>query len=524
MKMLKKLPMGTQSFETLRKFNEIYIDKTDLIYQLASSRGKVFLARPRRFGKSLLVSTFASLFEHGLRDFRGLAIEKVWKDSTYNVIQLDFSTIANFNSVERFDEGFKAMLAVRFGDLGFQPSGDDVRFMAEFSNWLSKQDGGSLVLLIDEYDSPLTQVLNDEKLFLGIQSILKEFFNILKFSEGVFRFLFLTGVTRFSNTSIFSGFNNLLDISLEPKYGTLVGYTESEIGHYFCDYLDNAAQTLGISFDALMGQMREYYDGFSFDRECSTHVYCPWSVLNFLGSSRFKFENYWFQSGGQPGVLMNYLAQRKLEEPLDFLKTIPMSSKKLFSSAPYHKLDVNVLLHQTGYLTIRSTNAAGNFLLGYPNREVEASMAQLYAQAMVDDADFESDDILNYMLEGDVEDTVRFVNKVFNSLDYQRYPVRDEASFRGTLQILMIGLSLRPHVEVHTARGRSDMEVEAGDYYWVFEFKFAKLGGDSKALCREALEQIRQKDYGNTLHGKKLIRVGMVFDEEQRQITDWQTL
>ena len=253
-------------------------------------------------------------------------------------------------------------------------------------------------------------------------------------------------------------------------------------------------------------------------------MYCPWSVLNFLGSSRFKFENYWFQSGGQPGVLMNYLAQRKLEEPLDFLKTIPMSSKKLFSSAPYHKLDVNVLLHQTGYLTIRSTNAAGNFLLGYPNREVEASMAQLYAQAMVDDADFESDDILNYMLEGDVEDTVRFVNKVFNSLDYQRYPVRDEASFRGTLQILMIGLSLRPHVEVHTARGRSDMEVEAGDYYWVFEFKFAKLGGDSKALCREALEQIRQKDYGNTLHGKKLIRVGMVFDEEQRQITDWQTL
>ena len=322
MKMLKKLPMGTQSFETLRKFNEIYIDKTDLIYQLASSRGKVFLARPRRFGKSLLVSTFASLFEHGLRDFRGLAIEKVWKDSTYNVIQLDFSTIANFNSVERFDERFKAMLAVRFGDLGFQPSGDDVRFMAEFSNWLSKQDGGSLVLLIDEYDSPLTQVLNDEKLFLGIQSILKEFFNILKFSEGVFRVLFLTGVTRFSNTSIFSGFNNLLDISLEPKYGTLVGYTESEIGHYFCDYLENAAQTLGISFNTLMGQMREYYDGFSFDRECSTHVYCPWSVLNFLGSSRFKFENYWFQSGGQPGVLMNYLAQLK-DSQLSELRIAP---------------------------------------------------------------------------------------------------------------------------------------------------------------------------------------------------------
>ena len=276
------LPYGTQSFSALRDGEQIYVDKTAMIYELARGRNKVFLARPRRFGKSLLVSTFASLLAHGLRDFQGLAIEKLWKDKTYHVIQLDFSNISNFDTPDRFESRFRSMLAVRFAPLGFEPSGDADRFMEEFSAWLSLQANASLVLLIDEYDAPLTQVLRNKTLFDGVQKVLREFFNILKTNEGCFRFLFLTGITRFSHTSIFSGFNNLYDISLSPEFGTLLGYTESEIETYFSEYIEAKAQTLKISRQELIAQLREYYDGFSFDSDGSTHVYCPWSILSFF--------------------------------------------------------------------------------------------------------------------------------------------------------------------------------------------------------------------------------------------------
>ena len=515
------LPYGTQSFSALRDGEQIYVDKTAMIYELARGRNKVFLARPRRFGKSLLVSTFASLLAHGLRDFQGLAIEKLWKDKTYHVIQLDFSNISNFDTPDRFESRFRSMLAVRFAPLGFEPSGDADRFMEEFSAWLSLQANASLVLLIDEYDAPLTQVLHDKTLFDGVQKVLREFFNILKTNEGCFRFLFLTGITRFSHTSIFSGFNNLYDISLSPEFGTLLGYTESEIETYFSEYIEAKAQTLKISRQELIAQLREYYDGFSFDSDGSTHVYCPWSILSFFGSRQSKFENYWFASGGQPSVLMNYLTQRKLEKPLNFLETVCMDPTKLLSSSPYELMDADLLLLQTGYLTIRSVDEGGGLHLGYPNREVASSMALLYAKVLMKDSEFSPQPLLTHLLRGQTEHVVAFFNSVFNALDYDRYPIRDEASFKGALQILLIGISLNPQIEVHSARGRSDLEVEADAYHWVFELKFSKTGVDTTTLCDKAAVQISDKNYGLTPHGKKLKRVALVFDDVQRQITNW---
>ena len=519
---VQKLPFGTQSFSSLRNNQQIYVDKSEQIYELARVRQKVFLARPRRFGKSLLLSTFESLFAHGLRDFKGLVIEKLWQDHQYETVRLDFSAFIDYQTVDDFRLKFYSMLGILLGEHGFAWDGNVVTFSYQLAKWLRDQPNNSLVLLIDEYDAPLTRTLNDRELFLGIQKILSEFFYILKSEEGCLRFLFITGITRFSNTSIFSGFNNLRDISQEPTYGALLGYTETELKGYFGDYLRYAATQLNISQSVLLERLREYYDGFTFDSQAQKHVYCPWSVLNFFQKKLFDFANYWFTSGGQPSVLMNYLAKRKLDKPLDFLQTIVMSSDALFSSAPYDKLDVNVLLHQTGYLTIRAVNAAGDFILGYPNREVEASMAQLYTRMMISDDNFRAGDILGYMFEGEVSKTIGFMNRIFNVLDYDRYPIRDEASFRGAVQILMIGLSLRPAVEVHTSRGRSDIEVDTGNFHWVFELKFAKATEDTKSLCQAALKQIQEKAYGQTLHGKTLIRVGVVFSESKRQITDWQ--
>ena len=522
------LPLGIQSFETLRDNKQIYVDKTDMLYELVRGPNKVFLARPRRFGKSLLLSTIASLFADGVRHFEGLAIEKLWKDKKYRVLQLDFSNITNFDDVAQFESAFRCMLSARFEPLGFKASGIDNRFMAELSLWLSNQPSNALVLLIDEYDAPLTQVLHNQALFDGVQKVLREFFNILKTNDGCFRLLFLTGITRFSHTSIFSGFNNLNDISLDPDFGGLLGYTETELELYYSEFIDSAAQKLQLSRKALLAKLREYYDGFSFDSDGSTHVYCPWSILKFFAASQKKFfskdarfENYWFNSGGQPAVLMNYLAQRKLEKPLNFFETICMDPTKLLSSAPYHEMDINLLLLQTGYLTIRSVDEVGGLYLGYPNREVASSMALLYAKVMVHDSEFTPQPVLIHLVRGETEPAVSFFNRVFNALDYERYPIKDEASFKGALQILFIGLSLNPQVEVHTAKGRSDLEVSVGAYHWVFELKFAKSQGSASQLCDQAVAQIREKDYGNTPHGKELKRVALVFDEDQRQIIEW---
>ena len=519
------LPLGIQSFLALRDNQQIYVDKTAMISQLANRRGKFFLARPRRFGKSLLVSALASLFKHGVCDFQGLAIEKLWSDKTYDVVHLDLSTISNFRTVDEFRERFYSMLSVNLKGIGFASSPTSpAYFISQLVMWLRERPTNSLVLLIDEYDSPLTTSLNDKPLFLGVQQVLSEFFNTLKSCDSAFRYLFITGVTRFCNTGIFSGFNSLIDITLDPEYGTLLGYTEEELKHYFPDFLQDAAKVHDVTIPELLQQLRGYYDGFSFDSEGSTHVYCPWSVLKFFDDRQHKFNNYWFQSAGQPTVLLNYLVNRKLDKPMDFLETISMDPNNLLSSALYDKLDVNVLLQQMGYLTIRSVDVVGDLQLGYPNREVTASMACLYAKIMTGDEDFSAKGIMKLMMAGEVQEAIDCINKVLNSMNYNKYPIRDEASFQCCMQILLIGASLLPRVEVHSARGRSDMEVDAGDYRWVFEFKFARKGDDPQALCQAASDQILKRKYGETAHEKQLIRIAMVFEEEARQVTAWKAL
>ena len=289
---MKTLPLGRSTFATLRARNEIYVDKTDLIYQLARFDSKIFLARPRRFGKSLLISTLESLFKYGLRDFKGLAIEKLWNDKTYQVVRLDLSEIKEFSTADEFKLKFHDKLITKFSAAGFQYKNNDSLVMTQLSEWLSLQEPSCLVVLIDEYDAPLTSCLDDPSLFKIVRSTMSELFLTLKSNEGCLRFFFMTGITKFSNTSIFSAFNNLQDISLYPTYGTLLGYTEEEIRFFFEDYLIRAADRLHLTEQQILEQLRENYDGFSFDMDVSTHVYCPWSVLNFLNYPEMGFQNY----------------------------------------------------------------------------------------------------------------------------------------------------------------------------------------------------------------------------------------
>lgn len=299
---MQPLPFGLSSFEAIRAGNAVYVDKTALLPELAQIGAKIFLARPRRFGKSLLVSTFKSLFAHGLRDFKGLAIEGLWNDRTYPVVHLDLSALPEFRSRGQFQSVWTDLLAANFATVGFRfDSASTISFWQQFRLWLRSLPVLSLVVLIDEYDAPLTRVINDEDSFNEVRDQLNEFFRALKECDGALRFFFMTGITKFSHTSIFSAFNNLYDISLEPQYGALLGWTEDEVKQCFGEYVGRASRALNVSTEEIVDGLRRNYDGFCFEQTGSVHVFCPWSVLHFLRSPATGFQNYWYRSGGQQG-------------------------------------------------------------------------------------------------------------------------------------------------------------------------------------------------------------------------------
>ena len=522
--MLQNLPLGRSTFSALRAKNEIYVDKTAFVYELARSDSKIFLARPRRFGKSLLTSTFESLFKYGLRDFKGLAIEKRWTDKTYNVVRLDFSETKEFSTSEDFKKLFYARLSAKFREAGFMEHGNGDDFVTQLSSWLRSLEDSSLVLLIDEYDAPLTACLNNSELFRSVRSIMSDLFLTLKSNEGCLRFFFMTGITKFSNTSIFSAFNNFQDISLDADYGTLLGYTEDEIKHYFAQYLSRAAKDLSMTEKLFLDHLMKNYIGFCFDEQAQTHVFCPWSVLNFLNRPKRGFQNYWFSSGGQPTVLMNYLSQHALAQPTNYSETKMVRLSDLNALRQYDEISLDVLLTQAGYLTIRSVMKNGYAVLGYPNQEVSLSMAQLYADELLRGQPLEKPQepaIADILATGSESDVIRVFNRALSAIDYNRYPITDEASCRAYLQVLLIGAAMVPRVEVHNALSRSDMEVEAEKRLWVFEVKFARNDNEVDGLLTDAIKQIQTQRYGSNQQNRELIQIALVFSAKQREFTAW---
>lgn len=288
-----RLPVGISDFLEIRSQNQIYVDKTDLIAKLAAKRRFYFFARPRRFGKSLLISTFATLFGQGASAFTGLKAAGLWKDKTYPVVKLDFSNIQYFTTPENFLNQLFDHVQSALTEANLHPVdlGENKNPGLLLKKTLA-QTGSQVVLLIDEYDAPLGYNIYKEDLFPGAQLHLSAFFNYVKQATANLRFLFITGILKFRQAEIFSGFNNVLDISLDPEYGTLLGYTEEELKYYFQDYIDFAAHIHECSPTELLDKMREMYDGYCFDSAASTHVYTPWSVLNFLDEPQKGFKPY----------------------------------------------------------------------------------------------------------------------------------------------------------------------------------------------------------------------------------------
>ena len=378
--LLRQLPLGTSSFQKLRQLGQIYVDKTDKVYTLACQNGKYFLARPRRFGKSLLISTFESLFKYGMRDFHGLNIEKLWKeDKNYQVVRLDFSEVKSFRNIKEFDLQFHDLIVEAFAPYGFRFELYGTSLISQLSTWFKKQPLSSVVLLIDEYDAPLTACLDRKELFEDVRIELSRFYATLKSNDAALHFLFITGITKFIRTSIFPELNNLSDISFAAEFGSLLGYARQEVKKYFLGYLTSASEKLGLDRERLLKELTDHYDGFCFEETAKQKVFAPWSLLHFFSSPERGLKQYWFESAGKPNVLVKFLHSHTLKEPEEYGSGKSLALKVLGGSSDVENLSDIELLVQAGYLTIKKIQGTTAYV-DYPNLEVRTAMDQLYLE------------------------------------------------------------------------------------------------------------------------------------------------
>ncbi len=517
------LPIGLSNFPSLRLSNTVYVDKTKLICGLAAENQRLFLVRPRRFGKSLLLSTFESLFQDGLKYFAGLEAEKIWNDQTYQVVRIDFSPLKIYRSYSDFQTQLESRIRSAFARAGFDYRPESgILFFDALESWLLSLKNASLVLLVDEYDAPLTAHIDDSDVFSTIKQLLAQFYGIIKSADQAFRFVFITGITKFQGTSIFSEFNNLQDLTLQKDYGALLGYTDSEIKRFFPEYLEASMKTLGLTEHELMELMRKHYDGYCFEETCTQHVFTPWSVLSFFKTPSRGFKPYWYDSAGQPAVLLKFLTHHALSHPEYYDSPKIASYRSLAATQNYENIDETTLLVQTGYLTLKHFEN-DVFTLGYPNKEVATAMAQLYCDELLRNASesrLKLARLPKILANGTLEEIVALFNTAFEAVNYQDYPVTSEHACRAFLHVLLLGAAMVTTAEFSNAHGRSDLEVEAGDRHWIFELKFATGASAAQRQLDDALEQIRSRRYGaGHLSERRIIRAALVFDGRARRFT-----
>lgn len=520
---LQPLSLGISSFRSLRIKRAVYVDKTHMIRALADPAGednKWFLARPRRFGKSLLISTFESLFKYGLRDFEGLAITREWTDRRYDVVRLDFSEILSCRDPDAFGVGFRALIAIKFKPLGFEAEPLDGAFFLKFTRWLEARKRRSLVLLIDECDAPLTHSIEDPTLFREIEKKLRPFFSALKARSDCLRFFFMAGITRFGNEEALKGFDGVTDISFDPAYGTLLGFTDDELEHCFPGRLQSAAERLGLPVEKLRARLKASYAGYCFDAEGQTEVYSPWSVLSFLRVPELGFRNHWWLTAGAPSDLLKKHVRHRMSGACRsgrFDGTVKVPFSRLQSALQWEDLESPQLLQQTGCLSVKERDLSGEVELGYPNLEVAASLAQLAEEELTRSRDCSRPDLVRGLSCGCVATVVDYLNTVLSSMDGRAFSLGSDAECRFLLQMVLTKAALQPQVEVPSPDGRSDLEVQAGDWHWVFEVRFAQgaqeLAGQLEAGARPMCESSGR----DRLRGNKCLHATLIYDSAQRR-------
>ena len=505
---MKKLPIGLQDFARLREEDYLYVDKTELLYQLATGGVYYFLSRPRRFGKSLLVSTLAELFQGNQALFEGLWIHDRWDwNQTYPVLDFRFNKSSyKISGLETFLYEELADRAKTY-DIILKKSSYPAQ-LEELIISLSRQHG-QVVVLIDEYDKPILDYLHDVEQAKAHREVLKNFYSVLKPLDPHLRFVLLTGVSKFSRVSIFSELNNLLDLTIYSDYATLLGYTQEELEHYFAERIDQLAPEFGGRAD-LLNQIKQWYNGYSWDAK--HFVYNPFSILNFFAKK--SFENFWFETG-TPTFLIKLL-NRERQYDLEDVQARPL----VFSSFELERIQPLALLFQTGYVTIKAVDNNRIYTLSYPNYEVKDSLLQYllaeYSHQYPSDTSLLAFQMKQALEQEDIPEFASALNSLFASIPYQIFIADKEAYYHSITFLALSLVGSFVQVEVSQAKGRPDAVVHLEQVIYVLEFKL-----DEPAEV--ALGQIQDKGYAKPYlnQGKTVRAVGLSFNSQQKALDQW---
>ena len=507
-------PIGIQNFEKIREGGYVYVDKTELIYQIVRTGGYYFLSRPRRFGKSLLVSTMEDYFQGKKELFKGLAIEKLEKDWTeYPVLHLDLSgvTYTDENVLNEKMENTLSQWEQTYG-IANTFTVDGIRFENIIKTAYS-QTGKPVVILIDEYDKPLLDTAGNEPLREAIRSRLQGFYSVMKSQDGKIRFGFLTGITKLGKLSIFSGLNNLNDISMDYRYADICGISEKDLHAYFDESVQEMAEANKMSKEECYARLKEYYDGYHFCED-SEDIYNPFSLLSALNGKRFR--DYWYETG-TPTFVVKALQRGQFNLEGLTLEGVPAF---VLGGVNADDSDPVPVLYQSGYLTIQSyDNQTREYTLKYPNQEVERGFMQGLANIFVPSARYNSPFAVRKFAEdfkkGDTESLMKRFEAFFADADYEI--VGDaELYFQNTMYVMCKLMGQYTQVERHTSNGRMDIVVQTDKYVYIMELKM-------DASADEALQQIEDKGYAKPFAAdpRKLFRIGVGFSSETRRIKEW---
>ena len=510
----KIYPIGIQNFEKIRNDGYLYIDKTALMYQMVKTGSYYFLSRPRRFGKSLLISTLEAYFQGKKELFTGLAVERLEKDwIKYPILHLDLN-IEKYDTPESLDNILEKSLTAWEKLYGAEPS--ERSFSLRFAGIIEracKQAGQRVVILVDEYDKPMLQAIGNEKLQKQFRDTLKPFYGALKTMDGYIKFAFLTGVTKFGKVSVFSDLNNLDDISMRKDYIEICGVSDQELHENLDIELHEFAETQSLSYDKLCTKLKEYYDGYHFTHN-SIGIYNPFSLLNAF---KYKeFGSYWFETG-TPTYLVKLLKKHHYDlERMAHEET----DAQVLNSIDSESTNPIPVIYQSGYLTIKGYDERfGIYRLGFPNREVEEGFIRFllpfYANVNKVESPFEVQKFVREVETGDYDSFFHRLQSFFADTTYE--VIREqELHYENVLFIVFKLVGFYTKVEYHTNDGRIDLVLQTEKFIYIMEFK---LNGTAE----EALQQINDKRYALPFKadGRKLFKIGINFSEKTRNIEKW---
>ena len=514
-KQLKKCPLGIQTFEKVIEEDLLYVDKTQYIYSLAQNYSCVFLSRPRRFGKSLLASTLHSYFSGKKELFKGLAIERLETEwAEHPVLHFDMSTAKHMDK-ETLEQELNGKLSDYEEIYGKSKTGKtklNQRLESLIVNAYA-QTGSKVVVIIDEYDAPLLDVVHEDEQLPQLRQVMRNFYSPLKACDPYLRFVFLTGITKFSQMSIFSELNNLKNISMMPEYAGICGITEEELTAQLADYVEAIAESQGKTHEEALQQLKQNYDGYHF---CwpSPDIFNPFSLLNALSDKRV--DSYWFASG-TPTYLIEMMRKFGVA-PSQIGRTRAMASA--FDAPTERMTSLTPLLYQSGYTTIKDYNPiSGLYTLDIPNSEIRIGLMESllpnYVQSAANEGLTAIADMYMALLEGDLDGMLRQLQQFLLTVPYCEN-TNYEGHYQQMLYVIFSLLGRYVDVEVRTATGRVDMVMQAFGKLYLFELKLNRSAA-------AAMQQINLNDYPARFSqcGLPIMKVGINFDTATRTLSDW---